>query len=160
MATVGDGTLPAKKGYSGTLFLFLILVGIGVLALAMQGMRERYRVESRRSECEARLRYLAVAAELYHSKHHAWPAETGARFWQVVVHDKGPEFGRTYDFYHCPVTGTAYRGPGASPSDADAHAWLGCCEPGVHGDMTLAVNGAFKVEFAPKADARYGATRP
>ena len=39
-------------------------------------------------------------------------------------------------------------------------AWLACCEPGTHGDDTLAINAGAAFEVAPKDDARYLGTKP
>lgn len=151
---------PAEKGFSGAAFLGLVVAGAALLGLALWAAKKEWSTGSRRSECEARLRYIGMTASVYHAKYKAWPAETGPEFWQVVLKADGPPLGRAYDFTHCPVTGKAYRGPGKTPTDADPWAWLGCCEPGTHGDDTLAVNGAGNFEVAPRDDARFLGTRP
>ncbi len=151
---------PAVKGFSGAAFLGLVMAGAVLLGLGMWVAQKNWRVGSRRSECEARLRYIAAMAGIYHSKYKAWPAETGPEFWQVLLKAEGPPLGRAYDFTHCPVTGKAYRGPGKMPTDQDMWAWLACCEPGTHGDDTLAINAGAAFEVAPKDDARYLGTKP
>jgi hypothetical protein len=165
MANVGGVSAPspappAGKGFSGTAFLGLVVAGAVLLGLAMWVARSSWRAGSRRSECEARLRHLAKAAESYHARFKAWPDATGSEFWPVILKADGPPIGRVFDVTHCPVSGKAYRGPGQPRKEGELRAWLACCDPGIHGDDTLAINGAGTFEVAPRDDLRYLGTKP
>ena len=140
---------------SGKLFLLFIALGLGALALVFFGTRAAWRPQSRRVECETRLRELATAARLYHDKFGVWPAATGPAFWELAVRGSGYEPENKTDLVHCPVTGKAYRGPAAAPREGDPEAWLGCCEPATHGkEDVIAITEAGKIVTAPKADPK------
>lgn len=147
---------PQPRQMSGKLFLLFIALGLGVLAAVFFTTRAAWRPQSRRVECETRLRALATAARLYRDKFGVWPPATGPAFWELAVRGSGYEPERKTDLVHCPVTGKAYRGPAAAPGEA-AEAWLGCCEPGTHGEQdVVAITAAGRIVTAPKEDAKLG----
>lgn len=150
---------PGPRTGPGVSPLVLVAVFL-ILALAAVALRSRGLRHGDREQCEARLTYMGVSAELYRARYHAWPAATGPEFWDAILNDDTTSPIGKPEFAVCPGTGKRYRGPSAAPTDDNLRVWIACCEPGVHGDEVLAVNAAGRFEAAPAGDARFQATRP
>ncbi|MCE9582326.1 MAG: hypothetical protein K8T20_07520, partial [Planctomycetes bacterium] len=144
---------------SGKVFILLVALGAGVRGLARFGFRTAWRGDSRKAECRARLIALSIAAQEYHGKYHAWPAATGPAFWDAIVRGTESRVPKKIDLLHCPVTGRPYRGPSSSPDGRDPAAFIGCCEPGVHGPELLGLTQKWEFVEAKPDDPRFAATK-
>jgi hypothetical protein len=134
---------------SGRRLILLLFLGVAAFGGLMWGARALTRDDSRRYECQRRLETLARAALIYREKYGALPDARGPDFWKPIVADAGYPERKRARMGECPLSGKAYRGPAGAPGE-----WLGCCEPGTHGDFAVVATSDGGVRDVPAQDAR------